>query len=218
MDELPTRDQPTAAWAAPLTLRPTRAVLRLWWLTVTTAAIVGYVGAIQASGMLAPAGGSVVVAGLVVVVTVARNASAEAVAPGSVRPGSLLRAAGFGLVGHGGLLVAASVPDGFAGPVAAWVLGGAVLVGLSRPATLAALGATAAVEARPESMTTPEIVAELRVTAPIVRAATDPLVRAGLMARRGRLIEEIDARDPRVLRVLLEEEYVPGQPGEATQA
>lgn len=185
-----------------------------WWATVLPASFLAYTAAIGTSGAAAPVGGAVFLAGLAVVATVARNGSAEAVVAGSVRPGSLPRAAGFGALVHGGLLAAAFVGGGMSALLAGWVMLGGALVVLSRPATQAALGVAVPADPRPGRMTTPEIVAALRLSAHEVRTTTDAERRALLAEQRGRLLEEVARRDPRLLHTLLAE-GLPPVPAEA---
>jgi hypothetical protein len=182
-------------------------------------AALAYLIAIDTAGATGPVGGAVFVAGLCLVATVARNASAEAVREGSVRRGSLLRAALFGATVHGGLLAAATIFSESGLVVTVWVVLGALLVVLTRPATLASLGAVVPAdddaqhraEVLPgdpapsaDRMSTPQIVGELREGAAAVRATLDPARKAALAERRGALIDALVARDPQLLAMLLD--------------
>lgn len=200
--------------------RGTRLLVVAWWVAAWFMAALAYLDAIAADGLLAPAGGALFLAGACVVAAVARNASAEAHRPGSVRRGSLLRAAGFGAVVHGGLLAAVSVFAQSAPLTFALVAGGAILVVLSRPTTLTALGlddvavetdGSLAVPRRasrtpgPRELSVPQIVGELRASAQEVRLATDPARIEALAIRRGDLLDALAERDPETLMALLGE-------------
>ena len=184
-----------------------------WWTTLLPTSFLAYAAAVGTSGAAAPVGGAVFLAGLAMVATVARNGSAEAVVAGSVRPGSLPRAAAFGVLLHGGLLAAAFVGGGMSTLLAGWVLLGGAFVVLSRPATQAALGVAVSGDPHPHRMTTPEIVAALRLSAHEVRTTADPDRRAVLAAQRGELLEEVARRDPQLLHTLLAE-GLPSVPAE----
>lgn len=202
-------------WGQVLQQRWVRAVGRTWWWTLTPVAVLGYGAVAGQAGIVAPVGGLLFIAGMLVVATVARNGSAEAMRPGSVRPWSLLRAAWFGTLLHGGLLTAAAVGGGLAAPLVVWTLLGGALAVLTRPTTLAAFGiGDTPAEPAPGRMTTPEIVAELQASLPLLRSTTDAAAWTALVARRGLLVEQIEARDPMLLRVLLERHDVAVEPTE----
>jgi len=191
--------------------RPARVVAAAWLLTVGPMAALAYLTTVGSVGATGPVGGAVFITGLCLVATVARNASAEAARPGSVRRGSLLRAAAFGVTVHGGLLAAVSTFSDSAVVVAVWVVLGGALVVATRPATLASLGADAPPAAPavatqgPERMRTNEILSELRSGAARVRAASDPVVTAELAERRGVLIDELLARNPDAVNLLFDQ-------------
>lgn len=196
-----------------------RALVRTWWVGVGLLAALAYLSAISTDGVLAPVGGAAFLAGACVVGAVARNASAEAQREGSVRRGSLLRAAGFGAVVHGGMLGAMTVLGGSALLASLLVTAGAVLVVLLRPTTLTAMGvgqgsaspetpvATIARPQRtpsPHELSVPEIVGELHATAREVRVTTDPCRMEELAVRRGALLDSLAARDPQTLAALMD--------------
>jgi hypothetical protein len=197
--------------------RATRVLTGTWWAVTGLLALVAYGATAAEAGLVAPLGGALFVAGTCVIAAVARNASAEAREPGSVRRGSVLRAAMFGVVVHGGLLAAVTV---FASsPVATvlWVMVGGAAVALTRPTTMVALGATTPLPPRPpgpQQRSVPEIVAELRASAQQVRATTDPAAKAALAERRGELIEMLAQRDPDALALLLDDSAVRPKGGE----
>lgn len=117
-----------------------RVVVIMWWIGTSLLAALAYLASMSSDGVLAPAGGAAFLAGACVVAAVARNASAQAHVPGSVRRGSVLRAGWFGVTVHGGLLSAVTVMSESPLATASFVTGGAVLVVLLRPVTLVALG------------------------------------------------------------------------------
>lgn len=188
--------------------RVTHLLNRAWWLGVGALAVWAYLAAAMDSGVAALFGGALFMAGLCMVAAVARNASAEAREPGSVRRGSVLRAAGFGVVAHGGLLGAVTVlvGTGFLSTLA--VLVGGLLVVFTRPTTLVALGADTPLPPRPSTpkrRSVPEIVGELRASAARVRDETDPVRKAELAERRGVMLAELAERDPEALMLLLDD-------------
>lgn len=200
--------------------RMTRILVTAWWVIAGFMAAIAYLDSIASDGFLAPAGGAMFLAGACVVATVARNASAEAHRPGSVRRGSLLRAGGFGVVVHGGLLAGVSVFSQSALLAFLLIMVGAILVALTRPTTLSAMGIDEpAVDesARtpttrgprrapaPHEMSVPQIVGELRASAAEVRRTTDPARMEALAIRRGDLLDALASRDPQTLAVLLDE-------------
>lgn len=195
----------------------TRVLERVWWVGAGSVAALAYLGVASEGGVMAPVGGALFISGLFVIAAVARNASAEAHQPGSVRRGSLLRAAALGVVVHGGLLAAVTILSTSPLATAAFVMGGAFLVALTRPTTLVALGATTPMPSRPapaRAFSVPELVAELRRTAEQVRVTTDPTEKAALAERRGVLIESLAERDPDALTLLLDEGSARRTPGE----
>jgi energy-converting hydrogenase Eha subunit C len=190
--------------------RITELATRAWWLVVGGLAAWAYLDAAMVSGVAASLGGAIFMAGLCMVAAVARNASAEARVPGSVRRGSILRAAGFGGVAHGGLLGAVTVlvDSGFISTVA--VILGALLVALTRPTTLVALGADTPLPPRVDTprsrqRSVPELVGALRASAATVRDETDPIRKAELAERRGLLLAELAERDPEALMLLMDD-------------
>lgn len=197
----------------------TRVAARLWWVGVSLVAALAYLDAVSTAGLAAPVGGAVFIAGMCAIAVVARNASAEAHRAGSVQRGSLMRAAGFGVLVHGGLLAAVGVlaPSALITTVA--VVVGGVLVALTRPTTLAALGielaaaspatGTGMTSGRPaHSLSTPELVAALRESALEVRQTTDPTRKAELAELRGSMIAVLAERSPEALRMLLDDTSV----------
>lgn len=197
--------------------RATRVLAGTWWVVTGLLALLAYGATAAEAGLVAPVGGALFVAGMCVVAVVARNASAEAREPGAVRRGSVLRAAMFGVILHGGLLAAVTVFASSPMAVVLWVTIGGTAVALTRPTTLLALGATTPLPARtagPEQLSVPEIVAELRASAEQVRAATDPAAKAALAERRGELIEMLAERDPAALTLLLDDSSVRPNVGE----
>jgi hypothetical protein len=210
---------PTAVLARVARAPATRAATAIWWVGTGGFAALAYLSAAAERGVGAPVGGTLFIVAMCMVAVVARNASAEAHLPGSVQRGSLLRAALFGVVLHGGLLAAVTILAGGAFVAAAWVTGGAALVALTRPSTLVALGAaTAAAEAsapdgrsqdpgHPSAgvLSVPAIIAELRATAEQVRETSDPVRKALLAERRGELLESLAERDPQAFASLLDE-------------
>jgi hypothetical protein len=194
--------------AAVAAARVTQLLTQAWWLGVGALAVWAYLAAAIQAGVAAALGGALFMAGLCMVAAVARNASAEARRPGSVRRGSILRAGGFGMVAHGGLLGAVTVllDSGFLSTVVV-ILGG-MLVALTRPTTLVALGADTPMPARPavsRRRTVPQIVGELQASAGQVRGETDPVRKAELAERRGVLVAELAERDPEALMLLLDD-------------
>ncbi len=218
MDAAATPPSPAAAVLATVGhTRLTRVLTRVWWVVAGSLAALAYLSAVSEGGVMAPVGGALFIAGLMVIATVARNASAEAHQPGSVRRGSLGRAAMLGAVVHGGLLAAVTIVGSSPLATAGFVTGGAVLVGLTRPTTLVALGATEpppSTAAPAQALSVPELVAELRSTAQSVRATTDPDEKAALAERRGVLIEMLAERDPDSLSLLLDDAWTRPQRGE----
>lgn len=191
--------------------RATSMLVAAWWVGAGLVAALAYLDATWAGGITAPLGGALFIAGLCVVMTVARNASAEARRPGSVRRGSLARAGAFGVVVHGGLLSTVTVfsesPEG----VFMLVVGGAWFVAAMRPTTLVALGADIDRPEGPEpvaALSVPEMVGELQATAAQVRETADPVRKAELAERRGVLLEMLAERDPDALMVLMDESSV----------
>lgn len=200
--------------------RTTRILATAWWAIAGFMAAIAYLDSFASDGLLAPAGGAMFLAGACVVATVARNASAEAHRPGSVRRGSLLRSGGFGVVVHGALLATVTVFSQSALLAFVLVMSGAILVALTRPTTLAAMGVDeSAVEESlrapatrkprrapaPAEMSVPQIVGELRASAEEVRVTTDPARMEALAIRRGDLLDALAERDPQTLAVLLDE-------------
>lgn len=188
--------------------RATHLLARGWWVGVGTLAAWAYLAAAMEAGVAASIGGALFLAGLCMVATVARNASAEAREPGSVRRGSIMRAAGFGVVAHGGLLGAVTVLSGSGFVSTVVVLLGGMLVASTRPTTLVALGADMPVPPRPEApkrRSVPQIVAELKASTARVRNETDPVRKADLAERRGVLLSELAERDPDALMLLLDD-------------
>lgn len=218
MDAAETPPSPASALLATIgQSRVTRVLSRVWWVGAGSVAALAYLSVASDGGVMAPVGGTLFIAGLMVVAAVARNASAEAHQPGSVRRGSLLRAAALGVVVHGGLLAAVTVFGSSPLATAGFVMGGAVLVALTRPTTLVALGATTPLSTGPAPvrvLSVPQLVAELRSTAEQVRATTDPVEKAALAERRGVLLEMLVARDPNAVSLLLDDGSVRPAPGE----
>jgi hypothetical protein len=213
MDAAPSSMPPPPVWLAGLArARHLPLVRRGWWLSASLGAVAGY-GAAAAAGAL-PAtliGGSLLVV-MALMGVVARNASAEAALPGSVRRGSLVRAAGFGLLLHGALLSLGWASGGVLLGAVAWYVLGACVVALSRPASVVALGVTVdPAPPPPTSRSTPELVAALRASTHEVRTTGDPVRLAELAEQRGTLIDELQARDPQLMRALLDE-FVPPVP------
>jgi len=206
--------------------RLTHVATRVWWVGAGLVAALAYLDAVSRSGVAAPLAGALFMAGTCVVAAVARNATAEASMPGSVRPGSLARAAGLGALVHGGLLAAVT---GFASSAVTsvlFVLAGAALVALTRPTTLVAMGVESqpADEARvrdrsgrplaPAELSVPAIVGELRATADEVRTTLDPVRKATLAQRRAELLDALAQRDPETLAALIDEPSVRPRAGE----
>ena len=191
--------------------RATHLLTRGWWVGVGTLAAWAYLAAAMEAGVAASIGGALFMAGLCMVATVARNASAEAREPGSVRRDSIMRAAGFGVVAHGGLLGAVTVLGGSGFVSTVVVLLGGMLVASTRPTTLVALGADMPVPPRPEApkrRSVPQIVGELQASTARVRNETDPVRKADLAERRGVLLSELAERDPDALMLLLDDSGV----------
>ena len=208
---------PSAVLASVGQARATRVLTGTWWVVTGLLALVAYGATAAEAGLIAPLGGALFVAGMCVVAVVARNASAEAREPGSVGRGSVLRAAIFGVVVHGGLLAAVTVFASSPMATVLWVMLGGVAVALTRPTTMLALGATTPLPARapgPQHLSVPQVLAELRATAQQVRATTDPEAKAALAERRGELIEMLAERDPDALSLLLDDTTVRPSPGE----
>ena len=188
--------------------RTTHLLTRGWWVGVGALAAWAYLAVAIEAGVAAPVGGALFMAGLCMVATVARNASAEAREPGSVRRGSIMRAAGFGVVAHGGLLGAVTVLGGSGFVSTLVVLFGGMLVASTRPTTLVALGADTPVPPRaetPKRRSVPQIVGELQASTARVRNETDPVRKADLAERRGVLLSELAERDPEALMLLLDD-------------
>jgi hypothetical protein len=197
--------------------RATRVLTGTWWALTGLIALVAYGATAAEAGVIAPFTGALFIGGMCVVAVVARNASAEAREPGSVRRGSVLRAAMFGVVVHGGLLAAVTVFGSSPIVTVLWVVVGGAAVVVTRPTTMLALGATTPLPARtpgPQQLSVPQIVAELRASAEHVRATTDPAAKAALAERRGELIELLAERDPDALALLLDDSAVRPQAGE----
>jgi hypothetical protein len=197
--------------------RATRVLTGIWWVATGLLAMLAYAATAAEAGLVAPVGGALFIAGTCVVAVVARNASAEAREPGSVRRGSVLRAALFGVVLHGGLLAAVTVVASSPMATVLWVVVGGAVVALMRPTTLLALNATTPLPARapgPAQLSVPQIVAQLRSSAEQVRATTDPAAKAALAQRRGELIELLAERDPDALMLLLDDSTVRPRSGE----
>lgn len=195
----------------------TRVLTALWWVSAGLISLLAYLATASETGIVAPIGGALFIAGMCVIAAVARNASAEAREPGSVRRGSILRAVLFGVVLHGGLLAAVTILSSSPLATVAWVLAGGVLVVLTRPTTLVALGATTPLPPRPpaaDRMSVPQLVAELRSTADQVRATTDPATKSALAEKRGELIERLAERDPQALTLLMDDTSVRRNAGE----
>ncbi len=198
--------------------RLTRPAVTAWWVFMGVVTALAYLGTVSQAGAMALVAGALFVAGLVVVAVVARNASAEARRPGTVRRGSIVRAAALGVVVHGGLVAAATIFEQSALPMTFVTMLGAWLVAMTRPTTLAAMGIEApqpaadvgapAPAVRPEAMSTPALVGALRASAAQVRATTDPTRKAELAAERGVMIEVLADRDPQALVLLLDESSV----------
>lgn len=194
----------------------TRPAVTAWWVLMAVVTALAYLDAVSRAGAMALVAGALFVAGLVVVAVVARNASAEARRPGTVRRGSIARGAALGVVVHGGLVAAATVFAQSALVMTLVTMLGAWLVAVTRPTTLAALGIDVPQQAsdapapvvRPEAMSTPALVGALRVSAAQVRATTDPTRKAQLAAERGVMIEVLADRDPHALMLLLDESSV----------
>lgn len=207
-----------------------RLVTRLWWVIAAGLTAMAYLDLVAATGnVAAPVPGAVFVGALCVMLVVARNASAEANAAGSVASGSLLRAGAFGVLVHGGLVASSSVFAGGSGLALSIIVFGGAFVALTRPTTLVALGLTPDADAdvapqdqaavprrtwRPQDMSTPELVGALRTSAAQVRTTSDPVRKAELAERRGALIAILAARDPAALELLLEEPPVGSEPAE----
>jgi hypothetical protein len=213
-DAPPSMPQPPRWLAALVRARHLHLILRGWWVSAVLGAVAGYGAAASAGGLLvALVGGSLLVV-VAVVGVLARNASAEAVQPGSVRRGSLLRAAGFGLLLHGALLSLGWASGGALLAALSWFVLGALVVGLSRPTSVLALGVTVEPAVAPptsRSRSTAELVAALRASTHEVRTTVDPWRKAELAEQRGTLIDELQARDPQLLRALMDE-FVPPAP------
>jgi hypothetical protein len=212
---------PPPRWLASLArVRHLGALRRVWWVTTVLAAVAGY----GASARTADAFFLSFVGGVFLVVVaamgvVARNASAEAVQHGSVRRGSVLRAIGFGLLLHGALLSLGWASGGALLAAVAWILLGGLVVALSRPTSMIALGVSPQPAAPPPlQRSTPDLVAELRSTTDEVRSTTDPWRKAELADQRGLLIDELQTRDPQLLRALLDEFVPPAHPGDLDPA
>lgn len=200
--------------------RLTHLATALWWVGASLVAALAYVDAVSRNGTAAPLAGALFLAGACVIAAVGRNASAEARKPGSVRRGSLARAAGLGVVVHGGLLAAVTVFGQSPLGTVFFILAGAVLVALTRPTTLVAMGVEpheideAPPRERPRrpsapsEMSVPQIVGELRSTADDVRTTTDPTRKAALAERRGDLLDSLAQRDPDTLATLVDDSSV----------
>jgi len=196
----------------------TRLLTRAWWVSVGAMSAVAYLTATSASGVAAPLGSSVFLAGLFMIAAVARNASAETRSPGVVRRGSVLRAGLFGVVIHGGLLASVTLASGVATLALLWVVLGGALVALTRPVTLVALAAEAPLPPRapsPSELSTPQLVSALRASAAQVRSTSDPARKAALAEQRGQLIATLADRDPSALALLLDDssEFPPPSDG-----
>lgn len=189
----------------------TRTLTTTWWVLTGGMAALAYLTSITSDGLVAPLGGAIFMAGLTVVAAVARNASAEARRPGSVQRGSLMRAALLGVVVHGGLLSSVTLFSGSSFLAGLLVVAGGLLVAVTKPVTLVALGVDPA-PTRPVSSTatlaTPQIIGELRATADEVRSTANPARRAELAERRGELIAILADRDPEALALLLDDSSV----------
>jgi hypothetical protein len=207
------------AWLARLTTsRQLRLVRAAWWWTVVPASAAGFLGALSAGHLWGALGGAVFLAVMVLMGVVARNASAEAADPGSVRRGSLLRGLGFALLVFGAVLSLGWTSGGALLAALAWVLLGAVAVALGRPTTMVGLGirageAPAAPVPSPRASTA-QLVAALRATTDEVRSTRDPYRMAELSVERGLLIDELQARDPALLTALLDEFVPPSRPAD----
>jgi hypothetical protein len=212
---------PPPRWLASLArVRHLGVLRRVWWLTTILAAVAGYATAARTADafFLSLVGGIFLVV-MAAMGVVARNASAEAVQPGSVRRGSVLRAVGFGLLLHGALLSLGWAAGGALLAAVAWILLGGLAVALSRPTSTVALGVSwEPADAPPLQRSTPDLVAELRATTDEVRATTDPWRKAELAEQRGVLIDELQARDAQLLRALLDEFVPPAHPGDLDPA
>jgi hypothetical protein len=227
MDDAPrTPSLPAQALASLAGSRLTSLATTLWWVAASFVALLAYLDSAAQDGLLAPAGGAAFLAGACVVAAVARNASADAHEPGSVRRGSLLRAASLGVIVHGGLLGAVTIFGQSSLGTVALVLGGAALVVVTRPTTLVAMGVQAAPAASgaldasprraqsPHELSIPQIVGELRSTAHEVRSATDPSRKEEIAVRRGELLDVLAQRDPETLMSLVDDASVRPRAGE----
>jgi hypothetical protein len=212
---------PPPRWLGSLTRIPHLGLLRrAWWATTIVCAVAGYATTARTADafFLSLVGGIFLVV-MATMGVVARNASAEAVQPGSVRRGSVLRAIGFGLLLHGALLSLGWASGGVLLAAVAWIVLGGLSVALSRPTSTIALGVSwEPAAAPPLQRSTPELVAELRSTTGEVRSTTDPWRKAELAEQRGVLIDELQARDPQLLRALLDEFVPPAHPGDLDPA
>jgi hypothetical protein len=212
---------PPPRWLQALArVRHLGALRRVWWVTTALAAVAGYAtSARTADAFFLSLVGAIFLVVVAAMGVVARNASAEAVQPGSVRRGSVLRATGFGLLLHGALLSLGWASGGALLAAVAWILLGGLVVALSRPTSTVALGVSSGpAPAPPLQRSTPELVAELRSTTDEVRSTTDPWRKAELAEQRGLLIDELQARDPLLLRALLDEFVPPAHPGDLDPA
>lgn len=200
------------AWLARMvTSRQLGLVRTAWWWTVVPASAAGYVTTLSAGHLWGALGGAVFLAVMVLMGVVARNASAEAMGPGSVRRGSLLRGLAFALLVFGAVLSLGWTSGGALLAALTWVLLGAVAVALGRPATMVALGIHAGhapTSAPSPRLATAQLVAALRATTDEVRTTRDPYRMADLAVERGLLIDELQSRDPALLTALLDE-FVP---------
>jgi hypothetical protein len=206
------------AWLARLATAPSLGlVARAWWWTAVPASIAGYLSVLAAGHLWGTVGAAALAIAMLLMALVARNASAEAARPGSVRRGSLLRGAGFGLLALGAMLSLGWTSGGALLAAFVWVLLGAGAVALRRPTTRVALGLTEVpppVHVPSRQASTPEIVAALRASATEVRHTRDPWRMAELAEQRGGLLDELQARDPQLLRALLDELVPPALPGD----
>lgn len=231
MDDAPRTPSLAAQTVASLAgSRLTSLATTVWWVAAGFVAVLAYLDSAAQDGLLAPAGGAAFLAGACVIAAVARNASAEAHESGSVRRGSLLRAAALGVIVHGGLLAAVTIFGQSPLGTVALTLGGAALVVMTRPTTLVAMGVQAVPEAsgaaeapRPQSprraqspyeLSIPQIVGELRSSAQEVRSTTDPSRKEALAVRRGELLDVLAQRDPETLMSLVDDASVRPRVGE----
>ena len=212
MDERAAGPPAAPAWLArAVTSRGLRRVRTAWWWTVLPASAAGYLSTLAAGHLWGALGGALFLTVAVLMGTVARNASAEAMVARSVSRWSLLRALGFALLVFGAVLALGWAQGGALLAALTWVVLGSVVFALGRPTTLVALGITAVQAPAPAPSvraSTPELVAALRATADEVRSTSDPVRRAELAEVRGRLIDEVHDRDPALLLALLDE-FVP---------